>query len=318
MTVRESFGFGRHPNEYHATWEFEESKKGFSIRPMADGFGLTLNTNIEVSAPRPGPLGQGTSHVLAPPRAICLSNLRIEIKSESSTGGVFLGTAFDREIHHFLQPGSRTPIYQEWQGRIGALERFERERNGSDVNYFLECRGSVELIEDLSVTVNQKTTRNIAVRTMPEAIQIQLRVNFPKEAWVAAMRGAGLSQALCVEIPLGAAHAAEWIAVWQTVDEARRHFEAGGTTGWNACVVAIRKALDAWQAIEGEKVDKKPGMPSRQDLEAQSKRERLDDLRWQLRQCANLAPHSRHEEWTREDAAFMLASLSGLLAIRKP
>ena len=51
MTVRESFRFGRHPNEYHATWEFEESRAGFSMRPMADGFMLTLNTNIEVSPP---------------------------------------------------------------------------------------------------------------------------------------------------------------------------------------------------------------------------------------------------------------------------
>ena len=247
-----------------------------------------------------------------------MSNLRIDLKTTFSSGVTLLGTAFDRESHHLLQPGSRTPIYPEWHGRIGALERFERERNGGDVNFFLECSGSVELIEDLTVTVDQKNNRKIAVRTMPEAIQPQLRVNFPKEAWVAAMRGAGLSQTLCVEIPLGAARATEWTGVWQAMDEARRHFEAGGTTGWNACVVAVRKALDAWQAIEGEKVDKRPGAPPRQDLEAQSKRERLDDLRWQLRQCANLAPHSHHEEWTREDAALMLASLSGLLAIRKP
>ena len=317
MSRRASFGFRSHHYEYHAEWVFEESKTGFSMRPTADGFGLTLNTEIELSTPRQGPVGQGVSHPLASFKAICLSNLHVELRG-SAAGGTFLGTAFDREIHHLLQPGTRTPIHLEWQGRIGALERFERERNGGDVSFFLECRGSVELIEDLAVTVDQKSARNIAVRTMPEAIWLQLNVSFPKDAWAAAMRGPGLSQTLCVEIPLSATRATEWTGVWRALDEARLQFEAGGTIGWNACVVAVRKALDAWQTIEGEKVDKKPGTPPRQDLEAQSKMGRLDDLRWQLRQCANLAPHSRHEEWTREDAAFMLASLSGLLAIRKP
>lgn len=318
MTVRESFGFGRHPYEYHAEWVFEESKTGFSMRPMADGFVLTLNTHIEVSAPRPGPGSPGPSYALPPPKAIYLSNMRVEIRAGSGPGGILLGTAVDQETHRMVQAGPRAQLFLEWQGRLGALERFERERNGGEVCFYLQGRGSVELIENLAVTVPPEGTRDIGIRTMLEPILIQRSVSFPKDAWIEAVRGAGLSRTVCVEIPLPAAQASEWTSVWNALDEARRHFEAGGTTGWNACVVAVRKALDAWQAIEGEKVDKKPGTPPRQDLEAQSKRERLDDLRWQLRHCANLAPHSHHEEWTREDAAFMLASLLGLLAIRKP
>ncbi len=123
---------------------------------------------------------------------------------------------------------------------------------------------------------------------------------------------------MLIEVPLPSSPPTPWDAVWKAVIEATTAFETGGETGWKGCANAVRLALDEWRKIERE--DMGPGWtpPSREDLEKRSTRERIDNIRWNLRHYANLAPHTGAEQWSRDDAVLMLATLSALLAIRRP
>jgi hypothetical protein len=100
--------------------------------------------------------------------------------------------------------------------------------------------------------------------------------------------------------------------------EAGDSFEQGGTTGWKGCVVAVRLTLEKWQKIEPEQHGPGWKSPAPADRQARTWRERLDNVRWHLLQCAHDAAHSAADEWTRDDAILMLATLSSLLAERKP
>jgi hypothetical protein len=83
-------------------------------------------------------------------------------------------------------------------------------------------------------------------------------------------------------------------------------------------VAAVRLALEKWQGIEKEDMGpgwKAPSMIERKD---RTKRQRLDNVRWHLYQCAHLGPHSSAEDWTRDDAVLLLSTLAALLAERKP
>ena len=303
MTCMGSFQFGGGYGHGSGEWIFEESKKGFTVQRLADGFALTIVANIKVNSDTPAP--------------VYIDQLRVDIAEGMSPQSLRLGTAFDRKGYS-LQPGRDTPVYLVWQGSIAALETFERQREGREPQFVFDCGANIELLNTFQITTPGKpaTTRNITVRTTPMSIWCQVRLAFPKDAWVAALNGAGLRKNVLIEIPLPHSRSDPWDAVWQATDEARRHFEQGGTTGWNGCATAVRKALDAWQQISGEKVEWDSAKPSRETLKAQSKTDRFNGLRWQLLQCAHLAPHSPDNEWTRDDAVLMLATLSGLLAIR--
>jgi len=305
MTCEDSFQFDNGCGSGNGRWIFEESKRGFAIQRLADGCALTISACIKVNTQTPKP--------------VYIDGLHVDVMGGPSPGGLRLGAAFDWD-GHFIQPGQKTQIHLEWQGSMAALEAFESQRAGAEPQFFLNCRGNIEFLDTLTVAVpsNPSTTKDISVRTTPMSIWCQVALSFPKDAWVAALNNAGLRQAILLEIPLPPNRSEPWAVVWQAVDEARRYFDQGGTTGWNGCVMATRKALDAWQKIEGEKAEWSPDKPSRETLEAQSKGEQFKGLRWQLLQCAHLAPHSPDTEWTRDDAILMLATLSGLLTVRKP
>ena len=288
MACEEGFRFGGGYGSFGGTWIFDESKMGFSVWRMADGIKLTINARIVTKGPMP----------------VHVYGLQADIASRSSQGHLRLGTAFGNR-DHLLQPGQEGQIYLEWYGSLAAFEALERQRGGGNPEFVLDCRANIEFVETVTLTVPDKPpavprkppgTRNILVRTAPEAIQVQANLSFPKDAWVTAINSAGLRQALLLEIPLPPARPEPWAPVWQALDEARRHFDQGGTTGWNGCVTAVRKALDAWQQIDGEKTEWEATKPKRDVLEGKSKDERLKALRWQLRQCAHLAPHSADKE----------------------
>lgn len=145
-----------------------------------------------------------------------------------------------------------------------------------------------------------------------------IQVTYPRELWVDMLRRLGVAENVLVEVPLPPVPSDPWNGVWQALIDARNAFEQGGSTGWQATVTAVRHALALWHDIENE--DQGPGWktPSQPDRELRTKQQRLDALRWHLRQVAHLAPHSRAEEWTRDDALLMLTTLSTLLAERKP
>lgn len=125
------------------------------------------------------------------------------------------------------------------------------------------------------------------------------------------LRKLGVAENVLLEIPLPTSPPAPWDEVWNALTEARDTFEHGGSTGWKGCVTAVRLALDKWRQIEEEDLG-----PT--DKQARTKLQRFENLRWNLLQYAHYGPHSRADEWTRDDALLMLAALSTLLAVRKP
>jgi hypothetical protein len=158
------------------------------------------------------------------------------------------------------------------------------------------------------------------IRTGPHQVYGEVEVTYPLEVWIKAMCNVGVSQAVFLEIPLPASPPGPWDAVWRSVAEAAVAFERGGETGRKGAILAIRQALDEWRKIEGEREDLGPGWkaPSMEDRNARTARQRLDARRYHLREYANLAAHSEATDWSREDASLLLATISALLAIRKP
>ena len=73
----------------------------------------------------------------------------------------------------------------------------------------------------------------------------------------------------------------------------------------------VRHALDQWNKIEPVKM-----LPADQPRKEWAKKDRLDGLRRQLRECTHPAAHG--ESWSRDEALLMLSTLSALLAVRNP
>jgi hypothetical protein len=156
------------------------------------------------------------------------------------------------------------------------------------------------------------------VRAEPQQVFGDVAVTYPTEVWLRMLRDLGVSQSLLLEVPLPSSPPNPWDAVWRAVGEATTAIERGGETGWKGCISAVRLALDRWREIEAE--DMGPGWkrPDGDDVRKRTTRQRLDNIRWHIREYSHLAPHSDAEEFTRDDALLMLSALTALLAVRKP
>lgn len=155
---------------------------------------------------------------------------------------------------------------------------------------------------------------HMKVRTEPERVYASsayVEVAYTRELWLQMLDRLGVATNVLVEIPLlGRSTDARWDGVWSALVVARDAFAQGGTTGWQSCVVRVRQALEQWRDIEG--VDTGPNV-----VRQRSKRERLNNLRLALYESTHNMIHPQ-DEATRDDALLMLATLSALLAERKP
>ena len=99
---------------------------------------------------------------------------------------------------------------------------------------------------------------------------------------------------------------------------ARDALNKGGTTGWKSVIAECRTALEIWRTIEAP--DLGPGQPdpTQADRTARTWGQRVDQLRWHLHHLTHDAVHGHADECTRDDAVLVLATLAGLLAMRKP
>lgn len=156
------------------------------------------------------------------------------------------------------------------------------------------------------------------IRTAPLWIGGKVILTYPKEVWIKMLRDMKFSENVLLEIPLPSTPPTQWDKVWSAFLEARNALEQGGPTGWKSCVSAIRLALEEWKSIEKEEMGPGGITPNTNDLRSRNKQQRYDNLRWHLIQCAHLGPHSSAEDWSRDDAMLLLATLSALLAVRKP
>lgn len=202
-----------------------------------------------------------------------------------------------------------------WQGSLTELATFERMREGNVPQIDIDLRGEF-------CYLLPGAHRYYGVRTEPQRFFLRdggnVRVSYPREVWNKMLQNLGVAENVLVEVPLPGNPSGDWDPVWRALVDARNYFEQGGSTGWKGCVASVRLALEKWRDVEVE--DPGPGFvrPSVADREARTKKQRLDQLRWDLLQMAHQGAHTHTEMWTRDDALLMLAMLSALLAERAP
>lgn len=277
---------------------FTESPSDLRAERTPTGFRLLLPTTVNLEWGN-DPRQQGM-----------LSNLHCSLHSVGP-GAIEIGVARDEGYYTAAKPRSSVPGNVWWRGDYAALLLFERLRDGKPPKFQVHLEA-----EFCRLLLHDRTSE--ALRTGPHPVRGTTELTYPSEVWTRMIRSLGVAEAVLVEIPVPKAPPSPWDEVWKYLSEARDAFEKGGSTGWNGCVTAVRKALQAWQNIEKE--DMGPGWkrPDQKDLEARTMRQRLDNLRWHLLQCAHLAPHSSADDWHRDDAVLMLATLSALLCERRP
>jgi len=225
---------------------------------------------------------------------------------------IFLGRARHDGWFTGAVPKSNVSTGLVWEAPLVALAAYEKFRDVQRPHF------RIALLGQLSFLLPPASGRR--VRTEPQQVYGDVEITYPTETWIRAVREVGVSQAIYLEVPLPSSPPRPWDAVWRSVAEAATAFERGGETGRKGAILAARQALDDWRNIDGEREDIGPGWkhPDKNDRESRTARQRLDAIRWHLREFAHLAAHSGAERWSREDAVLLLSSVSALLALRRP
>lgn len=222
--------------------------------------------------------------------------------------GIDLGVAFDFKVHDSRRSNDGS---LELRLPTHAIRHIERVRAGGNVTFELHLHC------ELSRLVPQKEGPFV-LQTELQPNDFKGTVTYPKELWVNLLNETGFGENVVVEIPLPPNPGPSWQPIWKALATARDGLKYGGDTAWKAAIVECRHALELWQKLERE--DHGPGWssPSSTDRAARTRQQRLDNLRWDLLQCAHEAAHTPADKWTRDDAVLILATLSSLLAIRNP
>jgi hypothetical protein len=272
---------------------FDEAPRQLSSHRTAAGFELQLPMTVQLklnSALDPCPM---------------LSNISAVITAVNEAGKEVTLT---RAQHYGWVIGavkeSSTPAAMIWSDSLSALIAYERFRDGR------RPRFKIALDAELCKLV-PPSLGGARRRTEPFTVQGTAEVSYPSDVWVKLVRDLAISNPILIEVPLPSSPPSPWDGVWRAIGEATMAFERGGETGWKGCISAVRLALDRWREVEAEDVG-----PS--DLKKRTTKQRLDNIRWHLREYTHLAPHSGAEEFTRDDALLMLSTLSALLVVRKP
>jgi hypothetical protein len=280
---------------------FDPSPAHLSVRRTASGFEMTLPITVRLefkatTAPQP-----------------LVTDLSATITAiDDQQRGIFLGRARQEGWFTGSIPSSNVTSGLVWEAPLVALAAYEKFR---DVQ---RPRFRIALLGQLSFLLPPASGRK--VRTEPQQVYGDVEITYPTEVWIRAVREVGVLQAIYLEVPLPSSPQKPWDAVWRSVAEAAMAFERGGETGRRGAIVAIRQALDDWRSIDGEREDMGPGWkyPDKEDREKRTARQRLDAIRWHLREFAHLGAHSGAEHWSRQDAVLLLSSVSSLLALRRP
>ena len=214
----------------------------------------------------------------------------------------------------------------EWTPTFHDVAYIEKIRDGRAPEFQMELRGEWCLLMPVSGAAMSEDQRarfpgTVYYRTDPMSIVTSrgyIEVSYPREVWIQMVRRLGVAENVLVEVPLPSNPKGDWDPIWKALVDARNAFEQGGSTGWKGCVTSVRLALEKWRKVDPEKLGPGWQPPKVADREAWTKTQRLDALRWYLLQTAHLGAHTGAEEWTRDDALLLLATLSALLAERQP
>lgn len=277
---------------------FPEAPKQLTAQRTAGGFTLALPMTVR--------LGMESSLAPQPLLSNVSAGLSIEGHQIGSARheGFFLGSVGG------LLPTSREPNGTlVWADTLAALAQYEELRAGKLPQIRIDLHAEVCYLLPFNGRL---------VRSEPGRVVGAADVTYPTEVWSNMLRELGLVDYVFVQIPLTSDPPNGWESVWREVMHAREAFERGGETGWTACVVAGRRALEAWSSIEPETMWPGWHLPSPEQRATWAKSDRLMGLRWHLHQAAHPAAHVGPETWSREDARLMLSTLSALLTLRDP
>jgi hypothetical protein len=256
-----------------------------------------------------------TISVLSGQPRLLISNLRGEVMVKDSAGtttqvGRLRGDQWVTGYTHRPQDESyrsENEIGLVWSGTFADLALVERARDGRPPTLLINLKG------EYCFLVPYPNLDHL-LRSEPQPLYSnrgQIEVSYPWEAWVEMLRRLGVAENVLVEIPLpGQSADPRWDAVWEALVGARRAFEQGGSSGWQSCVVQVRRALELWRDIE-------PMNTGSSAVRQRSKLERYNNLRQALYESTHNFIHPQ-DEATRDDALLLLATLSALLAERKP
>jgi len=242
-----------------------------------------------------------------------LSNIRGDMcTGNNRNDSLEVGTVSARWFHSGAYgTGEFAQDYQlTWIGALEELAAYEKIRAGGPAKFRLTLYG------ELCYLVGTDLPR-YRFRTHPQQLYGNVEVTYDKDTWIRILRELNVSQNVLVEVPVPRTPATDWDDVWNALIEARTYFEQGGKTGWKGCASAVRLALEKWQKLERED----QGLtnwksPTPAEKEVRTKQQRLDSIRWHLLQFSHLGPHTHAETWSREDAIFLLSTLSCLLSER--
>lgn len=286
---------------------FEEAPRHLTASRTAGGFvlGLPISVRLKMEASRaPQPL---------------LGNLSARLSIQTSEGYTYLlGVA--RCDGYFLGavPEANSAGELFWMDALPALAYYEEIRAGGLAQMRFEVGGEVCYLWPTEHRTPSNSPYGRYVRSHPWRVQGVATATYPTEVWAQMLRGLQIVDHVFVQVPIPGRPPTGWEDVWRELALARDAFERGGETGWTACAVSVRRALEAWRDVEPERMWPGWQEPTREEREAWAKGDRLVGLRWHLHQAAHPAAHTGPEKWSREDARLMLSTLSALLAVRRP
>jgi hypothetical protein len=282
---------------------FDENSPNLSAVKTVSGFRLTLPAKVNlrnVKKPTPVPL---------------ISNIRGDLSAVEGNSFFEIGelTTDGARLRGYSSDDGRgdydSDLYLQLRGSLSDLASYEKLRAGKAPQFRIYLRGEISYLFDVPNFPRP-------LRSAPEPLRLDsghdIRISYSTELWIKnVLRRLGVAENVVVEIPLAASPPAPWDGVWQALLTARNAFEQGGTTGWNGCVLGVRLALERWRDIEDTVT-----VPT--NPRDRSKQERINNLRLSLHQCTHAWVHGTADNCTRDDAVLMLATLSALLAERKP
>jgi hypothetical protein len=241
--------------------------------------------------------------------SLLLENLAVTVFAQASDGEKEIGNA--RYSETLTTANMDRPIQFMFDLGLAAIAFYERLRNGAEPKFRFHVSGAIRFLFSSGHAHHQ-----IASTASP--FHADCHVQYSRDSWTGTLRDLKVRDCILVEIPFPSDPPNEWEAVWQALRDARDSFESGGSTGWKNCVSSVRLALEKWRDFEPENQGLGWKRPDKIDLESRTKEQRMDAVRWHLMQCAHQGPHTTSEGWTRDDALLALATLTAMIAARKP
>lgn len=223
-----------------------------------------------------------------------------------------VGKILQMDFKYAFRPDQKVESRIEWSGNLAELAFFEKVRNGGKPEIQISAHG------ELYYLVGAGANSFPELRSQSKDFWLSSYIEFPKDIWVDRLRKINFLENILLEIPLPTSPPSSWDEVWAALIDARDSFEQGGSTAWKNCIVAVRLALEKWQAVEKEKLGVGGHKASYDQRKSRTKAQRLDNIRWHLLQYAHFSAHTHADEWTRQDALLMISTLSALLSIRNP